>query len=460
MKYRILALLTILLAATSIFAFSRNVLILDLAGGSARFEHPDRTGEMIRPYQAWVEAIDSLNANRARYNMRDSIIYYIDYEFPTTINSDIVILSLGWRGTGAPILSASQQNMLVDLLDSTTRTPEKQTALFIEGNDFAELYCNPGGGSYAGTFADYTGALLLLADAGALSLLHAEDSSLAAGMNFNYRVTDSGPCAHMDDIIINDTLWDSHHLRYLFNASSRNPARGLQRRSYSPGAVVLLPFQFGNIPNGGGVTNSKEDLLVRMFDFAIMPLIQIESELPSETLWVDTVYNIEFTVYDNRCVKHLRFEYSSNGGASWISLNELSNPPLDTPLIEDFSIPPSTGDNCMLRLVATDSTFNFTADTIGPFVVMNSNIDDEIAKPSALYIRAFPNPFNAEVTFDIEVSAESKVEIFDLTGRKIAEIPVSSSDTYVRWRPEGLPAGVYLAGIAGTSAQAKAVYLK
>jgi len=461
MKYKVLGLVLIVIIAGSISAMNRTVLILDLAGGSgARFEHPDYPGDTIRPYQAWVEAINEINADRAAYNMRDSIVYTVDYEFPLTINSDIVILSFGWRGTGAPNLTSAQQNLLIELLDSTSRTPEKQTALFIEGNDFAELYCDTSAGTYAGTFADYTGALLFDSDDTPAALLAAEDSSLAEGMAFDYRITTGGPCTHMDDIIINDAVWDSHHLRYLFNAGSRNPARGLQRRSYSPGAVVLLPFQFGNIPRGGGITNHKEDLLVRMFDFAIMPLVDIQSALPADTLWVDTLYSMDYTVYDNRCVKKLVFEYSSDGGATWMAMNEIPNPDLDTVLTIEFSIPPSTGDDCLIRLIASDSTYNFTADTTEPFVVMNFGIGEGDRIPTAPYLRPFPNPFNAELSFDVYVDIDSKVQIYDIAGRMVAQMPVSSGESTLRWVPGGLPAGVYLARIANTGVAMKAVYLK
>lgn len=460
MKYKALALLFIALLGSSIFGLERTIQIIDNAGGlSAEFEHPDRPGEMIRPYEAWVEAIDSINANLDYYNMRDSLVYTVDFDFPAAINSDIVILSHGWQGTGAVNLDSTEMAMLIELLDSTGRTPGEQTALFIEGNDFAELYCDTSTGLYAGEFADYTGALLLENDAGAISSLVAEDSSLAEGMSFSYRVTTGGPCTDMDDIILNDGLWDSHHLRYLFNASTRNPARGLQRRSYSPGAVVTLPFQFGNIPRGGGVTSSKEDLLVRMIDFAIMPLVNMEGTI-EDTLWVDSLYSLEFEAYDNRCVKHLIFEYSSDGGISWISLNEITNPELETTLSMDFSIPPSSGDECYLRLIVTDSTYNFTADTSESFVVINANIGEGSARPNTPYLRSYPNPFNAQLTFDVHVDAATEIEIYDISGRKIAELPVSAGESLVRWSPRDISAGIYLARVSGTAATVKAVYLR
>ncbi len=462
MKYKALALLTIvILAGTIVGQIERTVFIFDGAGGlSARFENPDLPGDTIRPWEAWAAAIDTINAHRAYYNMRDTITWTVDYDFPTAINSDIFILTLGWEGTGAEVLSPAQQELLIALLDSTDRTPEKQTALFIEGNDFAELYCDTSTGLYAGTFADYTGTILLDGNAGSVSTLVGEDSSLAEGMSFAYRVTTGGPCTDMDDIVVNDTLWDSHHLKYLFNASTRNPARGLQRRSYSPGAVVTLPFQYGNIPRGGGTLNSKEELLVRMFDFAIMPLVSIESDLPSETLWVDTVYTLEYQAYDNRCVKNLIYEYSSDGGSSWIVLNEIATPELDTVSSLDFSIPPSTGDDCYLRLIVTDSTYNYTADTSESFVVMNFGIDEGSTMPDSPHLRSYPNPFNAQLTFDVIVDKATEIEIYDLTGRIVAELPVSPARSTVRWTPENHPTGLYLARINGTGESVKAVYLR
>jgi len=459
---RIKALISVFLLialATGLFGLNRNIFIFDGAGGSgARFEHPDHPGDTIRPYEGWVEALDSINSVPDYFVMRDNLIYTVDVELPAMLNADIVILSLGWQSTGAAILDSDEQRQLIALLDSTSRDPGKQTALFIEGNDFAKLYCDTATGLYADSFADYTGAILLLDNAGPVSTLFGEDSSLAEDMAFDYRITTGGPCTSMDDIVKNDAMWDSHHLKYLFNASRRSPARGLQRRSYSPGAVITLPFQFGNIPRGP--RNSKEELLVRMLDFAIMPLVDIVTDFSSDTLYVDSLYNLEFEAYDNRCVKHVVFEYSSDAGTSWLGLNEIPNPALDTVLSVIFSIPPSSGTECLIRVTVTDSTYNFTSDTSASFVAINAGIDEEPDKPDAPWLTAFPNPFNSGLTFVVKTATDSEVDIYNLNGDLVGEISVKSGENRYSWKPGDLPTGVYMARIRGSEKAFKAVYLR
>ncbi|MGC9316278.1 MAG: T9SS type A sorting domain-containing protein, partial [bacterium] len=88
-------------------------------------------------------------------------------------------------------------------------------------------------------------------------------------------------------------------------------------------------------------------------------------------------------------------------------------------------------------------------------------------KPDDMRLRSYPNPFNSSVRFAVEGSGVCdtplRVEIFDVAGRKIAQLPVGATffaDTETRardgvkpsptekavvWHPdETLPSGVYL----------------
>ncbi|RKZ30609.1 hypothetical protein DRQ36_04890 [bacterium] len=476
-KYTKIAIVVILLGILIGGAVTRDryIYIFDGAGPDARFEHPDSPGDTIRPLDAWLEAIGNINGAPGMYSMKDTLIVEWGDVFPSSPNCHIVILSLGWDGSGAASLTPAIQAQLVEHLDSTGREPGTQTAVFIEGNDFAYLYCDTSSShyTYAGTFADYTGALLAADDIGAPSTLIGEDNSLAEGMSFAYNyVPGPGPCTSMDDIEANTTLWDDHHLKYVFNASRRCPARGLQRRSYSPGAVFLMPFQFGNIPSSGA--NTKEELLAHMLDFAVMPLGTITTNLENDTLYIDSTYAIEFMVYDNVCVGQVAFDYTTDGGTTWNYLTAHLTPPIDTLLIYDFTVPATAGSECYLRLFVYDSIFNYTADTSDMFVIAYMGISDETPElPSKPVLSAHPNPFNSSVSITVvskrTSSIPTNIEIFDINGRMVHKMPVTARLTanqsnvsgVCRWQPdESTDTGVYLARLTGTDEAIKIVLLK
>jgi len=120
-------------------------------------------------------------------------------------------------------------------------------------------------------------------------------------------------------------------------------------------------------------------------------------------------------------------------------------------------------------------------------------VDDSPAKPSSISISAYPNPFNSSVTISLDVVGEglapARVEIFDVNGREIAQLPdggnVGAGFTPARndgahdyerdgarpspttreftWTPnENLPSGVYLVRVTtdDDSATKRIVFLK
>jgi hypothetical protein len=100
-------------------------------------------------------------------------------------------------------------------------------------------------------------------------------------------------------------------------------------------------------------------------------------------------------------------------------------------------------------------------------------------KPEEMKLRSYPNPFNSSVRFAVEGSGVCdtplRVEIYDVAGRKIAQLPVGATwwgarstgqppvDPYeFNWRPdESIPSGIYLARIdmGAYSISTKLVYL-
>ena len=451
-----------ILVAGSVLAVQRSIYIWDAAAPGATFQHPDSTSPfLIRPRDGWIQALEAIQDDEGGdlYAMGDTISFSFGSDWPADLNPfSIVIISMGWiDGSGPDDIDAARQAQIIAFLDSTGRTPGSQTAVILEGNDFAKLYCDTASShySYAGTFADYTGALLFIDDGGAPDVLVGEDSSFADGMTFEYATT-AGAISSMDDIILNDALWDSHHLRYVFNASRKCPARGIQRRSYSPGAMITLPFQLGNIPRG---SNTKEQLVARALDFCIMPLPEIITDLSGETLYVDSSYSLELQSYDNRCVVRTVVDYSSDGGASWHFLREVPYPAFHSTI--DLDIPAHPGAECYLRATAYDSVFNWTSDTSASFVIFDPTmVDERPPMPKSISIMAYPNPFNGEVALRVRLDEPSKIEIYNIYGARVAVFDANPPETTVHWDATGSPTGIYLARLSETKARTKLIYLR
>ncbi len=70
-----------------------------------------------------------------------------------------------------------------------------------------------------------------------------------------------------------------------------------------------------------------------------------------------------------------------------------------------------------------------------------TGIDEDIATPDDIAIRAFPNPFNSAVSIQAPDGAE--VEVYDINGHRIAELP-DVVNGVTRWEPgESVNSGVY-----------------
>jgi|GEM_PF-1856707 len=111
--------------------------------------------------------------------------------------------------------------------------------------------------------------------------------------------------------------------------------------------------------------------------------------------------------------------------------------------------------------------------------IQSTDIQEEVERPAETAISAYPNPFNSAVTISVDgYSRENgnppvQIEIFDLAGRRVAEIPVGeglpafpldgnsengsaqghspTTSEFIWTPPASLPSGVYLvcATIAG-----------
>jgi len=100
-----------------------------------------------------------------------------------------------------------------------------------------------------------------------------------------------------------------------------------------------------------------------------------------------------------------------------------------------------------------------------------------VDRPDEISLSLYPNPFNGAVTISLNVipglTRNPEIEIFDINGRIVAEIPANGSESAkpsstntsgaYRWQPApALPSGVYLirARFGGCETSRRVVYLK
>jgi len=77
------------------------------------------------------------------------------------------------------------------------------------------------------------------------------------------------------------------------------------------------------------------------------------------------------------------------------------------------------------------------------------DVDETELPTKPLLMSASPNPFNSAVNIDFQIPAdgEVKLDIFDITGRKVATLidgELTSGRQTIRWEPADSPTGVYL----------------
>lgn len=97
-----------------------------------------------------------------------------------------------------------------------------------------------------------------------------------------------------------------------------------------------------------------------------------------------------------------------------------------------------------------------------------NSVKDESRTPSVFTLRQnFPNPFNPETTvpFSLRAGARVTLKIYDLLGRKVAELAdrdFEAGEHFVRWNAAGMPSGVYFTRLTanGVSETGKMVLQK
>jgi len=103
-------------------------------------------------------------------------------------------------------------------------------------------------------------------------------------------------------------------------------------------------------------------------------------------------------------------------------------------------------------------TLTITADEQTLQIPMSAEIPDAVepnpSLPQAFAVHCFPNPFNAELTVQIELQKPQQIqaEIFRISGEKqrgIFQGPMGVGQHHLRWSDDAAPSGIYLVQISG-----------
>jgi len=140
------------------------------------------------------------------------------------------------------------------------------------------------------------------------------------------------------------------------------------------------------------------------------------------------------------------------------------------------------------KCVYAEANYVFIADRYAVLILRNTGVGiaERLHRPEIISISVAPNPFNSTVKISVEQTFLSvqnggdqtgmsglplEIEIFDISGRMVANIPLTGSESAepsstnnsgaCRWQPnESIGSGIYLVRIKGTNATAKVVYIK
>lgn len=93
-----------------------------------------------------------------------------------------------------------------------------------------------------------------------------------------------------------------------------------------------------------------------------------------------------------------------------------------------------------------------------PFVDFLGSRERPHIAPEQLSLTAYPNPFNAAVRIDFAapVPHNTNLQIIDVLGRRVADLPANAGARSVRWTADGLPSGMYTVRLKSSQSNAAA----
>lgn len=105
--------------------------------------------------------------------------------------------------------------------------------------------------------------------------------------------------------------------------------------------------------------------------------------------------------------------------------------------------------NGVLTVAATQDTLEIPLSAVVP-----NAVEPTPSLPRQFAVQCFPNPFNAELTLQINLQKPQavQVEIFSVTGERqilLFDGPMGVGDHQLRWSDESVPSGIYLVQITG-----------
>ncbi len=139
------------------------------------------------------------------------------------------------------------------------------------------------------------------------------------------------------------------------------------------------------------------------------------------------------------------FVDSLNEGTYYIRCFALNDNLIDSTIF--FSPDSSTFFFPYNEVIPPDSLF-ILADTTFTVYYKKTAITEQIAAPNNFAIQAFPNPFNARLTFEFTLPAQDfvRLRVFDLSGKELSTLvsqPVSVGRHSFVWEASNYSSGLY-----------------
>jgi beta-lactamase superfamily II metal-dependent hydrolase len=102
----------------------------------------------------------------------------------------------------------------------------------------------------------------------------------------------------------------------------------------------------------------------------VPPVVSVTSPNGGEEWAAGSWHNITWDAFDTVGVAYYAIDFSSDGGADWISVQERIH---GNPEIYGWSLPQTTSDNCLIKVTAWDAAGNFASDSSnGIFSIISS----------------------------------------------------------------------------------------
>lgn len=430
------------------------VLILNRSGTNSNFPNPDHPTEIINPATQYERSLNRISNSLLADTLRshDTIFFAISDDVSVDMSEisdyDIIIGLFGWPGSNSIGFTESESRTFREFLESNEPSIGGQKALIFEGNDLARRYADTTGtvGVFDSLLVFYFNAVYIASNP-APSYLYGYPGTCFEGLycTYTHNSAPGGPDTTCDDVgIYQFNTWASH-ANYGFYGGGKDPARGIIRRTYSPGATILFSFSLANVSD----SIARDGILKRAVDFSVSPLGKITYPTTGGILHTEDTVLVKYWHYDNIGVSSLKIKFRPDTVSPWSTLKNVTYP-IDEDTTYQWAVPNLPSNTCYMILELEDEAKNFYQDTIGPFTILPSSEIGEYKSTIRSKYTPFPNPFNSSVFIPV-ISHKANVTITDLNGRTIKTLNSVANNPLI-WDGtdnfgQKVSAGIYLASV-------------